>query len=1018
MKTLQKMKSRKLSFEALESRELLSVSAADFSSIRDQYADLNLSANMNDYNVIEITAAQLSYNSLENALLTAKSSAKNDLIVVRTTASQDSIDVTSTFEIYEYLGSTTIVSLGTNKLTLSGGGNNQLLYAYDTTLLLGGIDFIGGYYNSSWFGGGGAAIEQYDSNVTITECDFIANTVFNSSPEGGGGAIYSEEGQLKITHSTFAVNTTIGTMTSYGGAINVHGSKVVIDNVDFLENSVLTYSGYAQGGALFLGDVTTATVTNTTFKGNSAYGGWGAYGGGCYTLDTNATFTNVLFVGNKADSDPQDWDYPASVGGGMAQSGGTVYLTNVTITGNYALEYGAGYYIDGVNSDSSYAASTPGITYVRNSIIALNTGHNQQFHTSRGGTAYKQNSIETNPSFVQNPGAIGSKNYGDLHLKSGSGAINKGNNSYVSGVTTDLDGLARINGGTVDLGAYEYGSTLPAPSNFRSTSQVGTSVTLAWNAQSNITGYKLEYKKSSDSNWTTFSPAPSASSTSAVLNGLVANTAYQFRLAAVSKSLTSVYTAIVTVTTKVDPPATPANFRSTAQASNSITLAWNTASNATGYKVEYKKSSDSNWSTFSPAPSASATTVTVTGLTVNTDYQFRLAATNAGGSSAYAAVVNASTKLASPANFKSTTQTDTSLNVSWSAVPNATNYVLQYKSVSVSSWSNVSFSGTSANITGLNADKEYHVRIQATGAGGAASDYVEINVITKPTSGQPTPKNLRAITVGQNTVEFDWSDVEGATSYVFEQKTNSDITWTTYNTTNSKYTVENLTANTTYSYRVKADGSDYSDIITVTTLPTTEKDIPIVMKAEINSIDKKVDLEWSNLGGSYEYYIFNNGTLISQTAQSANSYTGTSAVANNRYQVFAYDKNTMKYSNSLQIVLSTEASSLEIVNHSVTSQGGITLNWDINAGQFAIFRNDAKLAEIGGEQSWTDKEPIEGENRYVVYAYTPQGWKYTSSYVVNHKSASAAPAAIPNTSNTFWSTYDLNLLEDVLTANI
>jgi hypothetical protein len=46
--------------ESLESRELLSVTAAEFDAIRSQHADLELSANMTDYNVIEITAAQLS----------------------------------------------------------------------------------------------------------------------------------------------------------------------------------------------------------------------------------------------------------------------------------------------------------------------------------------------------------------------------------------------------------------------------------------------------------------------------------------------------------------------------------------------------------------------------------------------------------------------------------------------------------------------------------------------------------------------------------------------------------------------------------------------------------------------------------------------------------------------------------------------------------------------------------------------------------------------------------------------
>ncbi|MDR2763159.1 MAG: hypothetical protein LBB88_11185, partial [Planctomycetaceae bacterium] len=117
------IRNRKLRFESLESRELLSVSVAEFDTIRNQYADLELSANMSDYNVIEITADQLiNYVNLDNAIASAKATeGVNDLIVIRTTADKNSISYSNTeidFSATTY-GSVTIVSLGEKPLEIS-----------------------------------------------------------------------------------------------------------------------------------------------------------------------------------------------------------------------------------------------------------------------------------------------------------------------------------------------------------------------------------------------------------------------------------------------------------------------------------------------------------------------------------------------------------------------------------------------------------------------------------------------------------------------------------------------------------------------------------------------------------------------------------------------------------------------------------------------------------------------------------------------------------------------------------
>ena len=72
------------------------------------------------------------------------------------------------------------------------------------------------------------------------------------------------------------------------------------------------------------------------------------------------------------------------------------------------------------------------------------------------------NNIDTDPLFVSpiDPSTTPTTT-GNLRLKGGSPAIDTGEDAFVSGITTDLDGNARIVDGdrdgtaTVDMGAYE-----------------------------------------------------------------------------------------------------------------------------------------------------------------------------------------------------------------------------------------------------------------------------------------------------------------------------------------------------------------------------------------------------------------------------------------------------------------------------------------------------------------------------------------------------------------------------------
>jgi hypothetical protein len=87
-----------------------------------------------------------------------------------------------------------------------------------------------------------------------------------------------------------------------------------------------------------------------------------------------------------------------------------------------------------------------------------------------GSPVLEGNISTSNPQFINAPSYSTAPFVGgDFHLQSTSPLINVGNNLYFNAgqvpdlfsITTDLSGVSRIMGGTIDLGAYEY--FYPAP---------------------------------------------------------------------------------------------------------------------------------------------------------------------------------------------------------------------------------------------------------------------------------------------------------------------------------------------------------------------------------------------------------------------------------------------------------------------------------------------------------------------------------------------------------------------------
>lgn len=168
-----------------------------------------------------------------------------------------------------------------------------------------------------------------------------------------------------------------------------------------------------------------------------------------------------------------------------------------------------------------------------------------------------------------------------------------------------------------------------APADFVAVSGVG-SASLAWTAPADdggdgITGYEIWFGIDSESSsWTLFS---NVNALTATVTGLNNGTGYHFGVRAVNFVGPSVFSS----TTAATPSAPGIPVLTAVAGDTKVALTWTEPGNGGSAIINYKvwyRTADTEWTLFGDV---STLTATVTGLTNDTEYEFRVAAENAVG---------------------------------------------------------------------------------------------------------------------------------------------------------------------------------------------------------------------------------------------------------------------------------------------------------------------------------------------------------------------------------------------------
>jgi len=728
--------------------------------------------------------------------------------------------------------------------------------------------------------GSGSSIINADYTNYIITCSGILDpemriegfTITGGTSAGYGGIYISMGSLLRINDNLITDNWAFGNAS--GGALHIVNSSPRIEYNQITANHGADIN---QGACIYISGTGSAPViSNNTISENSndVDVGGGVIGAGTiYVIDASGTVIHNNIITDNNHGYP--WE-----------EGGVVYMRNCSPSVKYNLIAGS----NGNGICVFYSGSSPSIVNntisdhahygiflyagtpdsIVNNIISYNgdygiyeysAGYDPEkvwynlFYQNSAGHYYDEhattytaisvldaevpeceNNIEGDPLYID-------RTHGNYHLDNSSPAINAG----------DPNSPLDPDDSRADIGAYYYTPPPDAPVATAATEITYYSFDANWTMSEGASGYNLDV--STDVDFTTFvtgyNSKPVMNESVFTVTGLDHNIVYYYRVRASNYTGSSGNSNVINVATlQIPAPEAPVELDATNISTTSFSANWDPSDLAAGYylDVALDDTFTSFVSGFNNHNVENVTTYSVTGLTPNTDYYYRVRAYNDGGVSTYYSNTVSLTTLQilppnTPAATAATDITQVSFVANWNASATADGYYLDVSSEGQGTFLtfldgyNALDVGdvTSYTVTGLTHSSQYFYRLRAYNAGGESSNSAVISVITLP-EPPPAPVALEASETTYNSFTANWEHaVPNTDGYYIDWTT--DNTFTVYDRLQlgyfTSYNLAGLDPNTTYYYRIKAYNNggigEASNIITVTTLEIPPPDAPVAV---------------------------------------------------------------------------------------------------------------------------------------------------------------------------------------------
>ncbi|MEX1240544.1 MAG: fibronectin type III domain-containing protein, partial [Cyclobacteriaceae bacterium] len=331
------------------------------------------------------------------------------------------------------------------------------------------------------------------------------------------------------------------------------------------------------------------------------------------------------------------------------------------------------------------------------------------------------------------------------------------------------------------------------------------------------------------------------------------------------------------------------------------------------------------------------TSHTVTGLSADTEYFYRVRAVNPAGPSGNSNYISQRTVTVAPVASEETGITPNAFTANWSAAPGATGYKLDVATDAGFTnliYNDVTVSGTNAPVSDLSPGTTYYYQVRALNSAGPSENSNAITAITIPAP----PVATGATFITTSSFIANWAASTGASEYkvdVFMETVGNFVSpYNDFTVSGTSQLIDGLAEGVTYLYRVRAVNESgpslNSDVISVLTVPPVPTALPATSISTTG-----FTANWSAVSGATDYllYVTDNASNFIGVYDGGEALAGTAEVitglqANTLYHYYVKatsSSGTSEASGTIDVL--TLPSAPANPTSSAISQTTFTANW-------------------------------------------------------------------------------------------